>query len=65
MLKRVEPAGFVGRVQRRREEAGRDEHEHDAGDPEELAEVEMHAAAVDRVSEDHGEQHAERGAGTR
>jgi hypothetical protein len=62
-LQRVEPSALVRRVQRRGQEPGRDEHEHDAGDLEELAQVDVDAAPVDPVSEDRGEEHAEHRAG--
>ena len=43
----VQPAGLVRGVQRARDQAGGDEHEHEPGDPEEARQVEPHAAAVD------------------
>src|SRR4051794_11373627 len=46
----VPPSSFVCGVHREREESGTDEHEHDAGDAEELREVDLHAAPVDEVA---------------
>ena len=50
---RVEPAGLVRGVDRRRHEPGGDEHEHGAGEAEEARVVELQPAAVDqRADED-------------
>ena len=50
-LAEVEPAGLVRGVDRGHHQAGRDEHEHDAGELEEPGQVEPDAAAVDAVAE--------------
>ena len=60
-----DPAGLGRGVQRRGDEPGGDDHQHDPGDAEEARQVEVHAAAVDHVPEDDRhrdpEHHAEAG----
>ena len=54
-----DPARLGRRVQRRGDEAGGHEHEHDARDAEEAREVQAHAAAVDPEAERDGDDQAE------
>ena len=58
----VEPARLVRGVRRGGEQAGGDEHQHDAGDGEEALQVDPHAAAVDAVAEPDRDDDAEHGA---
>ena len=59
LLERVEPAGLVRGVRGAGQQAGGDEHEHGAGEAEELLQVDAHAAAVDAVADHDRERDAE------
>ncbi len=55
----VEPVRLVRGVQRRHDEAGGDDDEHEPRGPEELGEVEPDSPAVDAVAEPAGDRDAE------
>ena len=63
-LAEVEPTGLVGGVDRGHDQAGGDDDQDDAGDAEEPGEVDAHAALVDAVAEDDGEEDARAAAPT-
>ena len=60
LLAGVDPARFVGAVQRGDDETGGDDHQHDARDAEEARQVDAEAAAVDAVPEQAGDEDADR-----
>ena len=59
LLQTVHPAGLVGGMERGCEQAGGDEHEHDAGDAEEPGQVDVDAPAIDPPADGHRDDDSE------